>query len=141
MVTFDEGGGGLEKWSISLGKECKSPKKYTEVTFFGRGCISSQWDRPIACFPVHFLFFEMDISRIYILHTQRNFFEILLNQIKPKQIIFTIFRLIWNMVNTIRFRFDLIRFRKDFSVRTNDRETSQSANSTAVREASAYRHQ
>ena len=46
------------------------------------------------------------------------------------QIVFTIFRLIWNtkrtcpfvlqfnrkMVNTIWFRFDLIRFRKDFSV-------------------------
>ena len=58
---------------------------------------------------------------------QRNLFEILLNQTKIRLYLpfsdwfgtkrtFFWFQLNWKMVNKIWFRFDLIRFRKDFSV-------------------------
>ena len=57
----------------------------------------------------------------YTVHTEKSF-QCLIKSTR-NQIVFTIFRLIWiqmnrKMVNTIWFRFDLIRFRKKISVCT-----------------------
>ena len=60
-------------------------------------------------------------------HTQRNIFEILLNQLEIRLYLSfsdwfgtkrtsVWFQINWKKVNTIWFRFDLIRFWKDFSV-------------------------
>ena len=69
------------------------------------------------------------LQKPHYTHTQRNIFEILLNQIEIRLCLafYDRFGTKWmsdwlqinrKMVNTIWYRFDMIRFRKDFSVCT-----------------------
>ena len=117
----------IESGRFNADKTIDGGMFYPAIHWFGHFRTAKGRNR-IGSLPVHISAINStEKAPIVSLHTQRIFFQILLNQPKIRLYLpcinlfgnkrtFVWFKINRKMVNTIWFRVDLIRFRKDFSV-------------------------